>query len=713
VISGCADRASRRAVLLLAIAAGLLLAPLPAQAYVGPGAGVAFLTTGLILLWSLILALFGLLLWPFRQIYLRVTRRRPPQPARIDRAVVIGLDGLDPDLVARFMSEGKLPNLAALADLGTISKLSTTFPAMSPVAWSSFATGVDPAKHGIFDFLTRERSTYLPTLSSAQIGNASHHLRLGRYRIPLGAPRSRLLRRSKTFWRILGEHRVPTSILRVPITFPPEKFDGTLLSAMCVPDLEGTQGSFSYFSNGPTGGEQRSVGGRRVGLIESEGKLHGALAGPDNPIHADRGRLSLPFTLTVEGGASGVRLEIGDQRLRLEPGCFSDWVTVAFPMGLGLKLRGICRFRLLEARPFVRLYVSPINIDPARPVMPISHPFIFSVFLAKLNGPYSTLGLAEDTWALNEGVLDEAAFLEQAWANHEEREAMLLAMLDRTPRGLVSCVFDGSDRIQHMFMRYLDEGHPAARGDPQAHRYRTVIEDTYVRLDQMVGRLMARVNAADPRTLFMVLSDHGFKTFRHGVNLNSWLHQHGYLALRPGRTESGEWLEGVDWSRTRAFALGLAGIFLNVKGRESQGVVGPGPEARTLTDELVERLRSLTDPGTGEVAIREAFPAHQLYRGPYADEAPDLIAGYAPGWRASWNGVRGIVDEVVFDENTRAWSGDHCIDPREVPGVLIANHRLARLDESQPAIADIAPTLLQLFGIPAPAHMDGRSLVQS
>jgi predicted AlkP superfamily phosphohydrolase/phosphomutase len=404
---------------------------------------------------------------------------------------------------------------------------------------------------------------------------------------------------------------------------------------------------------------------------------------------------------------------IGDQRLTLELGRHSDWVPVAFPLGLGMKLRGICRFRLLERRPNFRLYVTPINIDPARPVMPISHPFIFSVFLAKLCGSYAILGLAEDTWALNEGVIDEEAFLEQAWANHTEREAMFFEMLRRTPRGVISCVFDGSDRIQHMFMRYLDPDHPAARGDPRAQRYQGVIADTYARLDQMIGRVMDQVDVTDPRTLVVVLSDHGFKTFRHGVNLNSWLLHNGYLALRPGCHTSGEWFRDVDWSRTRAFALGLGGIFLNVRGREAQGTVSPGQEATALADELAARLSGLCEPRTGQVAITEAFPAHRLYRGPYAEQAPDLVVGYAPGWRASWDGVRGLVDDVVFDDNTRAWSGDHCIDPREVPGVLICNQDLRRLDEASPGIADIAPTLLEAFGIPAPRHMDGRAMVAS
>jgi predicted AlkP superfamily phosphohydrolase/phosphomutase len=358
-----------------------------------------------------------------------------------------------------------------------------------------------------------------------------------------------------------------------------------------------------------------------------------------------------------------------------------------------------------------RLYVSPINIDPSRPVLPISHPAIFSVFLSKLIGRYTTLGLAEDTWALNEGVLDEDAFLEQAWDNHREREAMFFEMLRRTRRGLITCVFDGTDRIQHMFMRYLDDGHPASPRDERAARYRDVIEQTYVQMDDMVGRVLDEVDVADPQTLVAVISDHGFRTFRRGVNLNSWLMERGYLVLEEGRDASGEWFKGVDWDRTRAFALGLGGIFLNVKGREARGVVEPG-EAESLAADLAAELTGLVDTDMDAVAIDNAYASHDLYDGPYRDDAPDVVVGYAAGWRASWNCVRGIADATVFDDNTKAWSGDHCIDPKLVPGVLIANRDLGA-DNGEPQISDMAPTLLDLFGVAAPGYMDGASLVKA
>ena len=696
--------------MILFISLAAVTFPTDALAYVGPGAGIAIATTAFALIISLVLAIVGVLFWPVRFAIRLITRKRPPKPAAIRRAVIIGLDGLDPVLVERFMAEGRLKNIEKLAAKGGFSRLHTTFPAMSPVAWSSFATGVNPAKHGIFDFLTRDPRSYQPDLSSAEVRPPTRHLKVGKYKVPLGKGQVRLLRKSKPFWEVLGQYQVPASVLRVPITFPPEKFHGNLLSAMCVPDLQGSQGSFSYFTSDTD--SKKSIGGQQYPVeIDDKGRVHGKLMGPQNPIRSDGKPAELPFTVTVNSDGKSAKLRIGRETVDLKVGRYTDWTPVTFKLGIGIKLRGICRFRLLDTKPNFRLYVTPINIDPENPILPISHPKFFAMFLAKLMGRYATLGLAEDTWALNEGVLDEDGFLEQAWANHDEREAMFFEMLRRTPKGLVTCVFDGTDRIQHMFMRFLDDGHPALKEDDKQQQYKDVIADTYERMDEMVGRVLSEIDTDDPENLVAVISDHGFQTFRRGVNLNSWLIENGYMTLEEGKTESGEWFRGVDWTKTRAFAVGLGGIFLNVKGRERDGTVEP-EEANALADELAEKLSGLRDPEVDDVAVRECYASYRIYDGPYAEDAPDLIVGYSAGWRASWDGVRGIASKIIFDDNEKAWSGDHCIDPELVPGVLICNRDLAA-DVEKAHIADMAPTLLSLFGIPAPRYMDGKSLVKS
>jgi predicted AlkP superfamily phosphohydrolase/phosphomutase len=281
---------------------------------------------------------------------------------------------------------------------------------------------------------------------------------------------------------------------------------------------------------------------------------------------------------------------------------------------------------------------------------------------------------------------------------------MFFNALAKTKKGAVVCVFETTDSIQHMFWRYLDKAHPALRA-AAAELSPQVIEDLYVRMDAFIGRVMDKL---DPKTALVVMSDHGFKSFRRGVNLNSWLFVNGYLTLKEGKRTSGEWFKDVDWSRTKAYAMGLGGLYLNLKGREANGIVAPGEESRALKEDLRVKLTGLRDDSAGEVAITEAYDRDKVYAGPYAGNAPDLIIGYNQGFRASWDSVTGKVDSTIFEDNIKAWSGDHCIDPRHVPGVFFCNRKLAT---KAPSIMDVAPTVLTLFGLPVPAYMDGRPLI--
>jgi predicted AlkP superfamily phosphohydrolase/phosphomutase len=251
-----------------------------------------------------------------------------------------------------------------------------------------------------------------------------------------------------------------------------------------------------------------------------------------------------------------------------------------------------------------------------------------------------------------------------------------------------------------MFWRHMEPDHPAApKHEPPDSG---VIEKLYERMDALVGRVLDR---AGPDALVLVVSDHGFKSFRRGFNLNAWLLREGYLSLVSGSTVSEPWFRHVDWQRTRAYGMGMNGLYLNLAGRERYGIVQPGEEADALLVELREKLRGITDPAGGQVAVREVFDTREVYAGPYRDNAPDLLLGYASGYRAAWESVNGSVMGEVFLDNTRPWSGDHCIDPHDVPGVLFANRPI--LGEGH-SIADVAPTILELFGLPIPRHMDGK-----
>ncbi len=672
---------------LLLVALGLQLA------YIGPGAGFAVLGSFLSALAGLLLGTVSLLLWPFRMLGLVVRRRRGFRPARIRKLIFLGLDGLDPRLTERFMDEGKLPNLARLRQEGAYRRLRTTCPALSPVAWSTFATGVSPARHNIFDFLSRNPKTYLPELSSARVRAPHRVLRLGRLRIPLARSSVELRRKSQTFWKILGERQIGCTILRVPITFPPERFNGKLLSAMCTPDLKGTQGSFAEFTTRAV--EACYEGGTRYPLQRAGNHLEGLIEGPEDASIEGRGSLTVPFRFVPRDAI----LEIQGQSIPLRLGAYSPWIKLEFRTALGAKVTGIARFLLKETQPECTLYVSPVNLDPERPALPISHPRHYAVYLANLLGPFATLGMPEDTWALNEGILDEEAFLRQVELAQEEREAMFVHALETTRRGVLACVFDAADRVQHMFYRYLDPRHPAFGSDG---KHALAIEETYRRMDATVGVALAYV---DPGAVLFVLSDHGFCGFRRGVNLNAWLHQNGYLALKDGAAAGARYLQGVDWSRTRAYALGLAGLYLNLRGREAQGAVEPGREAQALKRELIAKLSNLRDEERNEVAIRRMYATDALYRGPYLEGGPDLIVGFNEGYRTSWGAAVGQVTDRVFEDNTKAWSGDHSVDPALVPGVLFSNRRI---DAEAPGLEDLAPTALALFGVEPPEWMEGK-----
>jgi predicted AlkP superfamily phosphohydrolase/phosphomutase len=688
----------RRAMIFLLLAT--VLAPSVAHAYAGPGAGFAVLSSFWAIFVAFLYSFYALVTWPFRRLFRFFRRRNAYGKAVFQRAVILGFDGMDPDLAERFMNEGRLPNLAKLRQKGTFSKLRTTFPAISPVAWSTFMTGVNPGKHNIYDFLARDTSNYLPFLSSAEIKGPKRHIKIGKYSIPFGKTEIKGMRKSTPFWHWLGKAGIFSSVIRVPVTFPPEKFDGVLLSGMCVPDLKGSQGTFCLCTTRSSGDKFRE-GGVRVPIDRKNGISHSYVPGPDSPLAKNAGQeLRVPFEIRPEPFAQQARLTVGSEKFTLKVGEYSEWIHVEFKAGLGFNAHGICRFYLKEISPEIEVYVTPVNIDPGHPDLPISHPVTYSIYLAKLHGAFATLGLAEDTWALNEHVLDDDAFLAQAYGNHEDREKMLFDALDKTRQGLCTCVFDTTDRVQHMFWRYLEEDHPAARDVPKNQR-RNVIQDLYQRMDNLIGRVMEKI---DDDTLLMVISDHGFKSFARCMNLNAWLHQNGYLALKEGKTESGDWFEDVDWSRTRAYTMGLNGLYLNIKGREKQGIVEPS-EADALKAEIKQKLNGLVDPSAGTVGITGVFITGNVYRGPYTDNAPDLLVGYGAGYRASWDSVMGKVTAQIFEDNLKAWSGDHCVDPRLVPGVLFSSHKFI---EETPAIVDVAPTILKLFGLALPSHFDGK-----
>ncbi len=689
----------------LIIAPALVFVP----AYIGPGAGFALGGSFLFALAGILLAFLAVLVWPIRVVIRSLRGRGRLKNARVRRVVVLGLDGLDPVITRKMMDEGQLPNLSRLKNEGGFRPLGTTWPAMSPVGWSTFATGVDPSGHNIFDFLSRDKATHMPILSSTRL-NARPARKIGPITLPGGGHKFELLKRSKPFWKTCAEAGVESSILRIPITFPPDKFGGKLLSAMCVPDLRGTQGTFSHYTEpGMDKEEGRTTGGVRMDLDpDGNNKWTARLLGPDKPDGS--GSMEAVIKVTVDPANRRATFHLAGNTFTLGAHEFSEWIPVGFGSGTQ-KAHGICLIRITGFDPGFSFYVSPLHIDPRQPAMPISNPPHYAMALSRLQGRFATLGLAEDTWALNERVLDEQAFLDQAYRFHEERKAQFFHALDRQPEGVVSVVFDATDRIQHMFFRYLDPDHPANRGkDTEVHK--DAIFDLYRKADELVGETMEKMGDKDA---LLIASDHGFKQFQRGVNLNSWFRENGYLYLKTDPdegplpeipTEQRAEVGDIDWPRTRAYTNGLAGYYVNIKGRERNGCVEPG-DALALKQEINDKLRGLPDPERDSEAITELWAGEEIYQGPYRENGPDAIVGYKPGYRTDWDAAVGAVTSTVISDNTRSWSGDHCMDPRQVPGVVFSS---LPFPVTKPNLVDLAPSVLDLLGLAAPAHMTGRSI---
>lgn len=674
-----------------------------ANAYIGPGAGFAFISSFLVLFLTCILAFLTIITWPVRAAVIYIKHRKIRGRSKVKRVVVVGLDGFDPTLAQRFMRKGALPHFTDLKRRGSFRALRTTIPSISPVAWSTFSTGVNPGKHRIFDFYTRDPRNYMPVISSARISSSTRLFKIGPLRVPFKNTQVQFLRKSTSFWKILGEHGIFSSVLRVPVTFPPEKFYGACLSAMCTPDLLGTQGTFTLFTTEDVDSLERLTGGTKVSLHIQDDHFQSQISGPSIEENGTGRTLSVPLEGEVDYQKQSVRLTVGNTSLRLTEGHYSPWVKLEFKAGLRRRIRGIARFLITEMKPHLKIYMTPINIDPEKPALPISQPLFYSVILSKLRGSFASLGLAEDTWALNARVIEEGAFLKQAYDIYEERKLQLMDALKKNRDGLVVSVFDTTDRIQHMFFRYLIPDHPA-NNDKDTTIYKDAIDQLYQKMDALIGEIQQLLNKDD---LLIIISDHGFKPFKWGVNLNSWLWKEGYLVLKEGVNPGAEWLADVDWSRTRAYAYGLTGMFLNIQGRECHGMVNPGEERIALQHEIRHKLESLWDKKSGLKPIRRVIFSQEAMKGPYTDEAPDLLIGYEEGFRVSWNSAIGKITEEIMEDNTRSWSGDHSIDPELVPGVFFSNWKL---EDKTPAIEDIAPTVLNLFGLKRCGFHDGNIL---
>jgi predicted AlkP superfamily phosphohydrolase/phosphomutase len=565
------------------------------------------------------------------------------------------------------------------------------------VAWSTFATGTNPGGHGIFDFLRRNPKTYLPELALNRYEQKNVFL----------PPRAVNLRRGVPLWEVLGAAGKSSTVLRCPCTYPPDSVRGQMLSGMGVPDLRGGLGTSTFYTTceAVTPRESENVVqpqpvGDRVFTTH--------LIGPRNPKAI--GDLQIEVTLKVDPAGRRVMLqsEGTPRELEVRQGEWSDWLRVKFKVGLLQSTRGMVRFYLVGCEPDLALYASPVNFDPHTPPFTISEPPEYAGEIARRIGLYYTTGMVEDHAGLNNERINEQAYLDQCEIVWHEREKMMLDELEAFKQGFFYCLFDTPDRIQHMFWRFTEPDHPANRGVPPSADFIHVIDDCYRRSDAVVGKAL---EFSDDETLFIALSDHGFNSFRRGVHLNTWLYDNGFFALREGvrpGEAAGDLLRQVDWSRTKAYAVGLGGIYLNLKGREEQGIVS-AEEGEAIKAALARGLSGLPDPERGNAfAVHRAQPREAIYHGPYMEEAPDIIVDFAPGYRISWSSSMGGIAESVFEDNVKKWSGDHIIDPDHVPGVLFMNRPFCA---EGARLLDLAPTILAALGVPKGPAMEGESLL--
>jgi len=565
-------------------------------------------------------------------------------PARGKRLIVLGVDGMDPHFVEQHWDA--LPNLRRLRDTGSFSRLATTTPPQSPVAWSTFSTGLDPDGHGIFDFVHRDPTTLQPLSSFAETLPPAHDLGIGPYRLPLSPARVRSFRRGQTFWQILAAHGIPVTVLRMPADYPPIEHAGEQLAGMGAPDLEGTFGTFTFYSDDPLDIARDVSGGRIVPVTALNNRVILPVEGPPNTLRRDRAPVLLSITADIDPQAAAARFQIEDQQFILKQGEWSPWIRVHFPLIRHLAgVDGMFRLYAQKLSGGIRIYRTPLNADPSNAALPISEPRNYASEIAARIGPFYTQGIEEDTAAVRQNVLSLDEYLQQSRMIHEDHERLLRDALSRFHEGLLFFYFSEIDQDSHMLWG----------------RHEAELLKTYQEVDRSIGQVLD--HAADATV--MVMSDHGFAAFDHAFNLNTWLQRNGFL--------------------NQAYAMGLNALYVKASGAEREAILS----------RLIPKLEAEKPAIENVTRVPKSWSRY----------APDLIVGYAPGYRASWETALGEAPPEIIQDNNDAWIADHCIAAEAVPGILVVN-RHTRIPD--PRLKDLPVTILREFGVPAPPEMKGR-----
>ncbi len=689
--------------------------------------------------------------------------------AETPKTVILGFDGVDAEMVREWMEQGELPHLAALAEEGTFSPMRVTIPSQTPVSWSTFSTGLNPGRHGVFDFLRRDPKTYQPSfgfmdevevpflwgektplvlgvgialalgllllllfklfrmstrkaalvaLALAVICGIGTRMAADRL-LPKTLPKPVNFQQGATFWEELGEAGVRVKVVRMPVTFPPEPFShGHLLSGMGTPDLSARIGKPFYFTSElfftPRNGGDFAI--EVVELVDNRGEIPTEIKGPPNKLFPDiGGYITIPMSLTVAEDHSKLSIDVSGNQLDLAPGEWSDWVRFTFPFNELIKLQGIGRFRLLSLEPEVRLYLSPIQFDPTAlpPSLDITTPSEYAGELADRFGLYKTIGWSIDTWSLTDGTIDEEVFMEDVALTTAKDEEILYGIIGDDDWDVLFYYFEFADRVQHMMFRFLDPKHPLYT-EEGAEKWGGTVLQAYKDMDRIVGKVM---DIKPPDSELMVVSDHGFASFRRSMNYNTWLVKNGFMTLTGqelGRKtledlfDEGEFLANVDWSKTQAYALGLGHIYINLAGREAQGIVQP-EEYDAVVARIKAGLEAFVDEETGEKPVAYVFTRDEAFGAYDPLHVSDMIPSNNEGYRVGWQDSLGGFGQSIVEDNTRIWSGDHCsVYPPLVKGIFFSS---TDIGGREPYMADIMPTLLARYGVEPTVELDGRSLL--
>jgi predicted AlkP superfamily phosphohydrolase/phosphomutase len=579
------------------------------------------------------------------------------------RTLLLGLDAFDPLRFEQLLEAGKMPNLAKYVATNGYSRFAVANPPQSEVSWTSIATGLNPGEHGIFDFVHRDA------------GTQSLYVSLLPTKRGLGGTQFTRPTNARTIFDQAARQGFPATSLWFPATFP-AKLDSPVrsLPGLGAPDLHGRLGVgvlFAQDTDSVPAGQKTPV--ERLAAT-GKGSFSSSLPGPSRKQRDGARASTLPLHLELDGERSA-QLALDGQRVSLERGRWSPIVELNFKLGRFVSVRALTRFVLMQTRPQVRLYALPLQIHPLSSPWPYASPGSFVKDSWRACGPFLTIGWPQDTTGLEEGCIGDAEFLDLCDSIDQAREGILFHHLETFREGLFGVVFDSLDRVQHMFWRDRPD----------------LIDQWYVKLDALIGRVEQKLTtiSGEEAARVVIVSDHGFSQFSYKVHLNRWLQEHGLLAGVDG-SGAGKFQQ-VDWGRTRAYAIGLNSMYLNLKGREGKGTVG-AEESDGLLREITEKLKAWRGPD-GTRVVQNMWSREQAFTGSLAKNAPDLVVGFAPGYRASQQTGLGGWEAESLEQNQDHWGADHCIDPSAVPGVLFASSGLR--DFPQPSYRDIPALTIQ------------------